>query len=78
MWPFLPPAPLLDLAGFCEAWCTGDRDSPQWPSRRQLIGRYTAQRNLPADLDLSKYRAVTIWCKRFSVNFGTAPLTGQG
>ena len=26
------------------------------------------------DLDLSKYRAVSIWCKRFSVNFGTAPL----
>lgn len=30
---------------------------------------------LPADLDLNKYRAVTVWCKRFSVNFGTAPLT---
>ena len=29
---------------------------------------------LPANTDLSKYRAVTIWCKRFSVNFGTAPL----
>jgi len=30
---------------------------------------------LPKDLDLAKYRAVTIWCNRFSVNFGTAPLT---
>ena len=30
---------------------------------------------LPADLDLAKYGAVTVWCKRFSVNFGTAPLT---
>jgi len=30
---------------------------------------------IPADVDLAKYRAVTIWCKRFSVNFGTAPLT---
>jgi hypothetical protein len=30
--------------------------------------------DLPADTDLAKYRAVTIWCKRFSVNFGTAPL----
>jgi len=30
--------------------------------------------DIPADTDLSKYRAVTIWCKRFSVNFGTAPL----
>jgi hypothetical protein len=30
---------------------------------------------VPAGLDLQKYRAVTIWCRRFSVNFGTAPLT---
>ena len=29
---------------------------------------------LPSDLDLNKYRAVTIWCKRFSVNFATASL----
>jgi hypothetical protein len=29
---------------------------------------------LPANADLAKYRAVTIWCNRFSVNFGTAPL----
>jgi len=32
---------------------------------------------LPADTDLSKYHAVTIWCKRFSVNFGTAPLVAR-
>lgn len=32
--------------------------------------------DLPADADLAKYRAVTVWCKRFSVNFGTAPLGG--
>jgi hypothetical protein len=31
--------------------------------------------DVPSDLDLGKYRAVTIWCKRFSVNFATAPLT---
>ena len=30
--------------------------------------------DVPAETDLGKYRAVTIWCKRFSVNFGTAPL----
>ncbi|HKQ54041.1 MAG TPA: DM13 domain-containing protein [Pyrinomonadaceae bacterium] len=29
---------------------------------------------LPQDVDLSKYKAVTIWCRRFSANFGTAPL----
>jgi aquaporin Z len=31
--------------------------------------------DIPAGVDLEKYRAVTIWCRRFSVNFGTAPLT---
>src|SRR5437899_3292112 len=30
--------------------------------------------DVPTDLDLSKYRASTIWCRRFAVNFGTAPL----
>jgi hypothetical protein len=30
---------------------------------------------VPSGLDLKKYRAVTIWCHRFSVNFATAPLT---
>jgi len=29
---------------------------------------------LADDLDLAKYRAVSIWCKRFSVNFGAAAL----
>ena len=33
--------------------------------------------DLPVNTDLAKYRAVTIWCKRFSVNFGTAPLTND-
>ncbi|HYY99111.1 MAG TPA: DM13 domain-containing protein [Pyrinomonadaceae bacterium] len=33
--------------------------------------------DLPADVDLNKYRAVTIWCRRFGVNFATAPLRGQ-
>jgi len=28
-----------------------------------------------ADVDLAKYQAVTVWCRRFGVNFGTAPLT---
>ncbi len=29
---------------------------------------------LPPDLDVSQYHAVTIWCRRFHVNFATAPL----
>jgi len=30
--------------------------------------------DVPMDIDLGRYRAVTIWCRRFAVNFGTAPL----
>jgi Electron transfer DM13 len=30
---------------------------------------------LPDDLDLDQYRSVTIWCRRFGVNFATAPLS---
>jgi Electron transfer DM13 len=30
---------------------------------------------LGSNVDLSKYRAVSVWCKRFSVNFGTAALS---
>lgn len=30
---------------------------------------------LGSDLDLAKYRTVSVWCKRFSKNFGAAPLT---
>lgn len=29
---------------------------------------------IPASIDLAKYQTVTIWCKRFSVNFASAPL----
>ena len=30
--------------------------------------------DVPADVELNTYQAVTIWCRRFGVNFGTAPL----
>ena len=33
---------------------------------------------LPVGTDLAKYRAVTIWCARFNVNFATAPLKKKG
>ncbi|MBL9147393.1 MAG: DM13 domain-containing protein [Phycisphaerae bacterium] len=29
---------------------------------------------LPKDVDLAKFKSVTVWCNRFSVNFATAPL----
>jgi hypothetical protein len=36
--------------------------------------RGTQVYNVPADVDASDYRSVTIWCKRFSVSFGAAEL----
>jgi hypothetical protein len=32
---------------------------------------------IPASIDLGSYRTVTVWCRRFSVNFGSAPLTAS-
>ena len=32
---------------------------------------------LGSDVDLTKYRAVSVWCKRFSANFGTAVLSAD-
>ena len=33
--------------------------------------------DVPTAVDLARYRTVTIWCKRFSVNFGSAPLAAS-
>ena len=33
--------------------------------------------DVPASIDLANYRTVTIWCKRFGVNFASAPLTAN-
>jgi hypothetical protein len=30
---------------------------------------------LPESVDLAQYQSVSIWCRRFGVNFATAPLT---
>lgn len=29
---------------------------------------------IPAEVNLDRHRAVTVWCRRFGVNFATAPL----
>ena len=30
---------------------------------------------IPAGVDLKRYRSVVVWCKRFSVAFGAAPIS---
>ena len=42
----------------------------------KLKGNKGAQNyEFPENVDLDKYRVVSIWCNRFSVNFAAAPLT---
>ncbi len=31
--------------------------------------------DIPADVDLARYQSITVWCRRFGVNFTTAPLS---
>lgn len=48
--------PLLDLAGFCEIWCSFAQEG--FPARAQLIERYAAVRGLGEVGDLSYYEAL--------------------
>lgn len=34
--------------------------------------------DLTPGVDLTTYRAVSVWCRRFAVNFGAAPLGPVG
>ena len=34
--------PLLDLAGFCEVWCSVAKEQDGWPSRAELVAHYGA------------------------------------
>ncbi|HMN94839.1 MAG TPA: DM13 domain-containing protein [Phycisphaerales bacterium] len=46
-----------------------------WVELGRLKGNIGDQNyEVPSSVDLDKYRTVTIWCHRFSVNFGSAPL----
>jgi aminoglycoside phosphotransferase (APT) family kinase protein len=45
--------PLLDLAGFCEIWCSVANDG--WPNREALIERYRSVRSLDSLADLRYY-----------------------
>jgi hypothetical protein len=44
-------------------------------SARSKATRASQNYPLPADLDLARYRSVSIWCARFHVSFGAAALT---
>jgi hypothetical protein len=53
-------------------------DIPGYYSLGRLKGNIGDQNyEIPADLDLSQYKSVVIWCQAFAVPFAAAPLTAQ-
>jgi aminoglycoside phosphotransferase (APT) family kinase protein len=48
--------PLLDVAGFCEVWCSVVGDG--WPSRAEMIERYCECRGLMELADLTYYEVL--------------------
>ncbi len=63
------------LLGSADAAGRRDLDAHGFLSLGALKGNAGDQNyDIPADADLSKYRAVSVWCRRFGVNFATAPL----
>ena len=52
-------------------------DDGRYVSLGRLKGNKGSQNYpVPADVDLSRYSSVSIWCDRFNVSFGAATLTG--
>ena len=69
------PAVVVYLVAANDATDSGTVKNSRFISLGPIKGTKGDQNyDLPADVDLNQYRAVTIWCERFSVNFGTAPL----
>ncbi len=54
-------------------------DDGRWVELGRLKGNIGDQAyDIPASVDLDGLRSVSIWCKRFAVSFGAAPLTAPG
>jgi Electron transfer DM13 len=54
-------------------------DDGRWVELGTLKGNRGDQAYLvPADVDPTQFRSVSIWCKRFGVSFGAAPLNPAG
>ncbi len=63
------------LLGAADAAGRGDLGAHGFLSLGALKGNAGDQNyEIPGDADLSKFRAVSVWCRRFGVNFTTAPL----
>jgi hypothetical protein len=63
------------LLGAADAANTDDLDRAGFVALGALKGNVGPQNYaIPANTDLKKYRAVSVWCRRFGVNFTTAAL----
>ncbi|MGH7613970.1 MAG: DM13 domain-containing protein [Gemmatimonadales bacterium] len=63
------------LLGSVDAASRRDLDASGFLSLGALKGNAGDQNyEIPADADLAQYRAVSVWCRRFGVNFTTAVL----
>lgn len=53
-------------------------DDGRWTELGRLKGNRGDQAyQIPAGVDPASFRSVSIWCRRFSVSFGAAPLAGS-
>lgn len=51
-------------------------DDGKWVEVGKLKGNHGLQvYDVPPGTDVSRFKSVTIWCKRFSVSYGAAPLS---
>ncbi len=54
----------------------GAYDDGEFVNIGELRGNVGSQNySIPGNVDLSKFRSVVIWCRRFNVAFGAAPIT---
>jgi hypothetical protein len=74
------PDLLVYLLGSPDPASRHDLAKTPYLSLGPLKGNVGAQNyTIPLGIDVSRYQAVAVWCRRFGVNFTTAPLTaGSG
>jgi hypothetical protein len=66
------------LLGKATAASRDDLDAAGYVSLGALKGNIGEQNyEIPEGVDLSRYAAVSIWCRRFGVNFATAVLASR-
>lgn len=71
LWVWLTDQPVIEGR---DGWHVFDDGA--WVELGRLKGNQGNQSyEIPADVDPADFTSVSIWCKRFSVSFGAAPLT---